>query len=60
MSNRCAFRISARAAKLGLDDANDFLQLRGGSKRSDERKAADAQPSVPLVGSRFGSLVDNE
>jgi hypothetical protein len=50
----------ARAAKLGLDDAYDFLQLRGRNTRSVEHQTADTPPSVPLVGSRSGSLSGNE
>ncbi|EHK79382.1 hypothetical protein SM0020_03390 [Sinorhizobium meliloti CCNWSX0020] len=50
----------ARAARLGLDDAHDFLQLRGRTKRSMEHPSSDTQPSVPLVGSRAGSLSGNE
>ncbi|PDT81566.1 hypothetical protein CO676_21410 [Sinorhizobium sp. BJ1] len=50
----------ARAAKLGIDDAYDLLRLRGRDLRSVEHEPGDTQPSVPLVGSRSGSLSGNE
>ena len=50
----------ARAGKLGIDDAYKYMQRGTRNAGSVEQEAAESQPSVPLVGSRSGSLRGNE